>query len=219
MKPLTEKQKLVLDFIEREIRIKQQPPTIKEIARQVGSENSRSGFTHLEALIKKGFVDRSPGQARSVRLTGTALSLYASDSPRPFLNVPLLGSIRAGYPTETESDGTECIAVPSSLFGITPDYALVVRGESMTGAGILDGDMAFVSKSGPFNPGEIVVAQLQGETTLKFLVRDKGRLLLRAAHPEYPDREIPRTDSTAVIQGKMVGLLRNFRPAGSRSRN
>jgi repressor LexA len=215
MKPLTEKQKIVLDFIEREIRINQQPPTIKEIARHIGSENTRSGLTHIEALIKKGYIERSPGQARSVRLTGASLALYASDSNRMFREIPLLGRIRAGFPTETESEGKETVPVPPSLFSAQPDYALVVKGESMAGAGILDGDMAFVQKSGPFASGEIVVAQLTGETTLKYLLKEKGRILLRAAHPDFPDREIPKSDSHEIIQGRMVGLLRNYRQSPS----
>jgi len=215
MKPMTEKQKSVLDFIEREIRVNQQPPTIKEIARHIGSENTRSGLTHIEALIKKGYIERSLGQARSVRLTGAALSLYGSDSSRSFREIPLLGSIRAGVPTETESEGKETVPVPPSLFASPPDYALIVKGDSMTGAGIFDGDMAFVQKAGPFNSGEIVIAQIQGEMTLKYLVREKGKILLRAANPDYPDREIQKNESHAVIQGRMMGLLRTFRQGGS----
>jgi repressor LexA len=215
MKPLTDKQKLVLDFIEREIRINQQPPTIKEIARHIGSENTRSGLTHIEALIKKGYIERSLGQARSVRLTGASLALYASDTSRTFREVPLLGRIRAGVPTETESEGRETVPVPSSIFPIPPDYALIVRGDSMTGAGILDGDMAFVQKSGPFSSGEIVVAQIVGEMTLKYLVKEKGRIFLRSAHPDFPDREIPKSDSHEIIQGRMVGLLRRYRQSPS----
>ena len=206
MRSLTEKQRSVLDFIEREIRLKRQPPTIKEVARHIGSENTRSGLTHLEALIRKGYLERNPGQARSIRLTGAALTLYndPSDLKR---EIPF-------FPGWHQSSGSPAfLPVPPVYFTQPPDFALKVGpGRSLPEAGIQEGDILFIQKTLSRGREEIVIFRdpVTGELLPGSLIRGKERYLLRSSIAGFPEREIRKSDISVLVQGRVVAIFRSL---------
>ncbi len=206
MRSLTEKQRSVLDFIEKEIRLKRQPPTIQEVARHIGSENTRSGLTHLEALIRKGYLERSPGQARSIRLTGAALTLFdnPADGQR---EIPCL----AGWPQSGEAPGS--LPVPPVYFTDPPDYALKVGpGRSLPEAGIQEGDILFIQKTPARGREGIVIFRdpATGELLPGCLVRRKDRFLLRSPTSDPMEQEIRKSDIPSLVQGRVVALFRSI---------
>ncbi|MCL4486138.1 MAG: hypothetical protein M1537_07425 [Nitrospirae bacterium] len=207
MRSLTDKQKSVLDFIEGEIRTKRQPPTIKEIARHIGSENTRSGLTHLEALIRKGFLERSPGQARSIRLTGAALALY-QESRETVRDIPYVTS----HTVSEESPRT--LSVTSALFDHPPDFALEVgSGQSFPEAEIREGDILFAQKVPVREREEIVVVRdrASGKLLPGRLVRKKDHFLLHSAPTGSPEQNLRKPDLPSLIQGRVVALFRTIR--------
>lgn len=204
MRSLTEKQRSVLDFIEKEIRLKKQPPTIKEVARHIGSENTRSGLTHLEALIRKGYLERSPGQARSIRLTGAALTLFhdPADGQR---EIPCF----AGWPPS--GGAPDFLPVSPVYFTDPPDYALKVgAGRSLPEAGIQEGDILFVQKTPARGREGIIIFRdpSTGELLPGFLARRKDRFLLRSPTSETVEQEVRKSDIPSLVQGRVVALFR-----------
>ncbi|MHB1562924.1 MAG: transcriptional repressor LexA [Leptospirillum sp.] len=216
-KPLTERQEEVLRFILSWMRENSSPPTITEIANHLGIPYPKSAGTHLEALEKKGYIQKIPGKARGIRLTPKASSFQDEYASPEWLTVPRIGRIRAGVATGSDllSDGK--ITIPASFLSEKPDYVLSVIGDSMTGVGIHEGDLAFIKKCETVSNGDIIVAQIQGEMTLKTYIHDKGRLILRAANPAYPDRIVLPEDESGLVQGRMIGLFRSIVRTGGRS--
>ena len=193
------------------------PPTLSEVAQFLGVPYTKSAATHLDALEKKGYIQRSPGKARGILLTPLGESYQMDRLIENILEIPIVGRIRAGRLTGSEivPDGT--LAVPLSLFSEKPDFALQIRGDSMNGAGILDGDMAFIRKTREARNGDLIVAHIQGEMTLKQLIVEKRQMILRAANPLYADIRVSPDDESALVQGKMIGLFRDQRTNGGRN--
>ncbi len=210
VKPLTERQEQVLRFILSWIRENSSPPTITEIANHLGIPYPKSAGTHLDALEKKGYIQRIPGKARGIRLLAKASEYNDAQVSAEWLTIPRIGRIRAGLATGSDSLAEGQITIPASFLQETPDFVLSVAGDSMIGAGIMDGDLAFIKKGSHVSNGDIIVAQIQGEMTLKSYVHQHGRILLRAANPDYPDRVILPEDEPNLVQGKMIGLFRTM---------
>ncbi len=208
-KALTSRQREVFEFILQWMRETRLPPTLSEVAQFLGVPYPKSAATHLVALEKKGFIQRSPGKARGILLTPLGESYQMDRLVENILEIPIVGRIRAGRLTGSEivPDGT--LAVPQSLFSEKPDFALQIRGDSMNGAGILDGDMAFIRKTREAHNGDLIVAHIQGEMTLKQFVVDRKQLILRAANPLYADIRVSPEDEGDLVQGKMIGLFRD----------
>lgn len=208
-KPLTTRQRDVFDFIVRWIRETRFPPTLSEVAQFLGVPYPKSASAHLDALEKKGYIQRFPGKARGIQLTPLGESFRQDLVSEDMLVLPIIGRIRAGRPTDNQmvSDGT--LSVPRILFTEKPDFILKVQGDSMTGAGILEGDFAFIRKTRDVRSGDLVVAQMQGEITLKQFLVQKNRIVLRAANPRYPDRVVSPEEEADLIQGRLVGLYRD----------
>ncbi|BAM07366.1 transcriptional repressor LexA [Leptospirillum ferrooxidans] len=217
VKPLTERQEEVLRFILSWMQANSSPPTITEIANHLGIPYPKSAGTHLEALEKKGYIQRIPGKARGIRLTAKSSSFQDETISSEWLTVPRVGRVRAGVATGSDhlSDGQ--ITIPSSFLSERPDFVLTVIGDSMIGAGIYDGDLAFIKKGGNVSNGDIIVAQIQGEMTLKTYLHHNGRLLLRAANPSYPDRIILPDDEADLVQGRLIGIFRSLSRNGGRN--
>jgi repressor LexA len=202
MNDLTERQSAVLEFLRDFMAEHGHAPTEREI--QSGMEFSSQSVSrhYLAALEKKGAVIRHAGKARGLVLPG-ALAVAS----RPMLAIPLLGSIPAGFPVEGEQQSGACIMVDADTLHLPRNartFALQVRGDSMTGVAILDGDTVVMEFRDPKH-GDIVAALIDGETTLKRYVIRKGRPWLRAENPKYADL-IPARE--LVVQGVMVALLR-----------
>ena len=216
-KALTSRQREVFEFILKWMRETRLPPTLSEVAQFLGVPYPKSAATHLDALEKKGFIQRSPGKARGILLTPLGESYQMDRLVENIVEIPIVGRIRAGRLTGSEivPDGT--LAVPLSLFSEKPDFVLQIRGDSMNGAGILDGDMAFIRKTREARSGDLIVAHIQGEMTLKQLIVEKRQIILRAANPLYADIRVSPDDEAALVQGKMIGLFRDQRTNGGRN--
>lgn len=202
MKDLTEKQQLVFQFIVDSVREKGFPPTIREIGDQFGI-TAKGAYDHLKAVEKKGYIRTSKNQSRAIELLkgsgGDALVVRAS-------GIPLLGQVAAGTPILAEENIEEYIAVPDDLATKPDTFALRVRGDSMVDAGISDGDIAIVQKKETARNGEIVVAMIEGEATLKVFFRETDHIRLE---PRNPKLKAIRTKKASII-GKLIGLYRIY---------
>lgn len=203
---LTEKQAAVLEFLQRRLDRGEPPPTNQEICDEFGWGSTRSARDHLRALARKRYVELSRWRGhRGIRLI----------SPEaPVTRVPLLGRIVAGTPVVAEENVEARVPVPSRWAGGGGSFALRVSGDSMQGAGILDGDLVVVRNDVAAQDGDIVVATLEGETTLKRIrLRGRGATLV-AENRRY--RRIPVRTESAAIQGVVVALLRAYPAATAR---
>lgn len=198
---LTERQRQVLEFIHAHHRQHGVSPSIREIQAHFGLASPFGIQRHLDALTEKGALTRLDGKARGI--------LPASHANRGALaDIPLFGSIPAGYGVETQvTEPDSYVSVDTVSLGVRPNtklFALKVRGDSMVNASILDGDTVFLTPREP-RQQDIVAALIDGESTLKRFLVQRGRAFLRAENPRYPDL-LPAHELT--IQGVMVGLLR-----------
>lgn len=190
---LTPRQREILDFIRNSLDVLGAPPTRAEIANAFGFASANAAEEHLKALAKKGNIILEPGSARGIRLVEQ-------------LGLPLIGSVAAGSPILAVENQRSRVQMDAALFSPRADYLLQVRGNSMSGVGILDGDLLAVHKTSEARDGQIVVARLADEVTVKRLSRRGGKIELLAENPDYP--AIP-VDDTLVIEGLAVGLIRN----------
>lgn len=175
---LTPAQQRVLDFVGSRSAKGENAPTYREICKTLGYRSPKAAADHVAALERKGYVIRERGQARGIKLTSKSSG------------VPLLGRISAGYPTDAPSEIETRIPIDPTAFGIrdrSKAFALRVRGDSMNGRQIFDGDIVLVEQEQSPRNGEIVAAIIDNESTLKTLVLRNGKTWLRAENPLYPD--------------------------------
>jgi len=196
---LTPRQQEVLDFIRNTLEALGAPPTRAEIARAFGFASANAAEEHLRALAKKGAIAMAPGAARGIRLAGQFAQLGLP-------GLPLIGSVAAGSPLLAVENLLGRVQLASDLFAPRADYLLKVRGNSMTGVGILDGDLLAVHKTMEARSGQIVVARLGDEVTVKRLKRKGGRIELVAENPDYASIVV---NGPFAIEGVAVGLIRN----------
>lgn len=202
---LTSKQQAVFDYVQAHHRQHGHHPSLREIQAHFGFASPFAATRHLQALQKKGVLERVAGKARAFIEPGR--------KPRePVVEIPLYGVIPAGSPTAAEQQPDSYITIAPTFLASHRSarstaqlFALRVRGDSMTGASILDGDIVFLLPREP-HPRDIVAALIDGESTLKRFLVQRGRPFLRAENPRYPDL-LPAAE--LVIQGVMVGLLRS----------
>jgi len=214
---LTARQAEILQLIQATVDQTGFPPTRAEIAKSLGFKSANAAEDHLRALEKKGYIVLTPGASRGIRLTHAAdtslgntlknaasrLSEQLSDA----LTLPVVGRVAAGSPILATQNVAREIAVGTALFDRAPDFLLEVRGQSMRDVGILDGDLLAVKKTQDARSGQIVVARIDEEVTVKRLLIEKDRVLLL---PENADFEpIVVTDGERLsIEGIAVGLIR-----------
>jgi repressor LexA len=194
---LAPKQAEVLAYIESEISRQGRPPTYRDIARHCGYDAVGTVQDHVRALIRKGFLQKEPGVARGIRLAHRTESI----------DVPILGAVPAGRPIEAIESGLGFISIPARWRGEL--YALRVTGESMIEAGIHDGDFVVVHKQTSASNGDIIVAMINGEATVKYLEKKQGRVRLLPANPRFSPIDVP-AESENVIQGKVVSVQRYY---------
>jgi repressor LexA len=203
MNTLTRAQQRVLDFIQAEARASRPVPTLREIAAQFGFRSHRAAACHLDAIKRKGFLASDPGKARSLRLTSPLAKLRSR-----VLDIPLFGSIPAGFAQNREQAVEGCVSVDIESLGFKParnTFALRVAGDSMIGRHILNGDIVVLEHGPEPRPGDIVAALIDGESTLKTFLRKNGKPYLKAENPKYPDL-IPAQE--LMIQGIVRTLIR-----------
>ncbi len=190
---LTPRQQEILDFIRSTIEVLGAPPTRAEICNAFGFASPNAAEDHLKVLAKKGAIVMEPGSARGIRLVEQ-------------LGLPLIGSVAAGSPLLAVENQLGRVQLGVQLFSPRADYLLKVRGNSMTHAGILDGDLLAVHKTGEARNGQIVVARLGEEVTVKRFKKTRNRIELIAENPDYENIVV---DGPLEIEGIAVGLIRN----------
>jgi repressor LexA len=201
--PLTPRQRRILDFIAETVRTRGYPPTVREIGEAVGLTSSSSVHAQLATLERRGHLRKDPTKPRAMTL---------SDSPKAQgVVVPLVGQIAAGEPILAEQNVEDHLVVPMGFAGDAEHFALTVRGDSMIGAGILDGDVVIVRSGSTADDGDVVAALLPGpaedEATVKRLKRARGRVLLV---PENDALEPFEMDPQGQILGTVVAVLRRL---------
>jgi len=212
---LTERQQQILELIRSEITRTGFPPTRAEIARALGFKSANAAEDHLKALAKKGAIELTAGASRGIRLVDTDSSpgvtagiLEHASAALSQLLVPLVGRVAAGSPILAAEHVEREIGIEPALFTQTPDYLLRVRGLSMRDAGILDGDLLAVKKSPDARNGQIVVARLGDEVTVKRFSRNGKSIQLLPENPDFQPIEVSVEDDFS-LEGIAVGLIRD----------
>jgi repressor LexA len=203
---MTKRQQEIFDFIRKHSAKHGYPPTVRDIGKAVGLASSSTVHAHLANLEKLGLLRRDPSKPRAIELLDRAVG-GAVDSVRSFVSgggLPLVGSVAAGQPVLAEENIEEYVPVPEMAGGEDGGYVLRIRGESMKDAGILDGDLVVVRPQDTASNGDIVVALLGEEATVKRFFREPDHIRLQ---PENDAMEPIRSREVEVL-GRVVGLLR-----------
>jgi repressor LexA len=197
MSTLTARQQQVLDVVRRHIDETGYPPTRADIARTLGFRSANAAEEHLKALARKGAIEMIAGASRGIRLPEQR-------------GIPLVGRVAAGSPVLATEHIEDYCELSADLFRPAADFLLRVQGDSMIGAGILDGDLLAVHSTPLARDGDIVVARIEDEVTVKRLRRGASRssLLLLAENPDYEPIRVDLKSQDFVIEGLSVGVLR-----------
>lgn len=202
MDALTERQQRVLDFIREFLAAEGMPPTRAEIAAALGFRSANAAEEHLRALKRKGAIEMLPGSSRGIRLRAGAPGTDGA-------LLPLIGRVAAGQPILAEAHVEATYRIDRGLFKPRADYLLRVRGESMRDAGILDGDLLVVHHTPDARNGQVVVARLSDEVTVKRFRRRGNQVQLLAENPAFEPIVLDLSRDPFSIEGIGVGVLRN----------
>ncbi len=216
---LTARQEQILGLIRDAIENTGFPPTRAEIATELGFRSANAAEEHLQALARKGAIEISPGTSRGIRLLdrpadGINLRRFGAQQmmlPHPDLmqfSLPLIGRVAAGSPILAQEHISATYQVDPSLFTAKPDYLLKVRGMSMRDAGIMDGDLLAVKKTDTARDGQIVVARLDDEVTVKRFRKVGSVIELLPENPEFKTIRVEPGQHEFALEGLAVGLLR-----------
>ena len=200
MKVPTKRQNEVLDFIKSYIDEHKYPPTIRETAAHFGI-SVKGAYDHVKALEKKGVISCDTNRSRAIEIVEAD-----SSGEDKHVEFPLLGHVAAGMPLFAEENNEGTLSLPVSVVGSGNLFALRVEGDSMTGAGIMDGDIAVFRQQPVAENGQIVVAMVDEAVTLKRFYKEKNRIRLQAENPTYP----PIYTVNTKILGRMVALIRSY---------
>ena len=208
MTQLTARQNQVLEFIRNHIESNQVPPTRAEIARGLGFRSPNAAEEHLKALARKGAIVMVPGASRGIRVVEAEAHTTDMVSAAPAANdaLPIIGRVAAGSPT-LAAEHVEGHCSAAQLFQPRADFLLRVQGLSMKDMGIVDDDLVAVSRTQQVRNGDVVVARVNGEVTLKRFFRETDHIRLVAENDDFSDIIVTAADDFA-IEGKYVGMLR-----------
>lgn len=209
---LTDTQQAILDLIAERIEAEGVPPSQTEIARAFGFKGVRSAQYHLDALEAAGAIERVPGRARGIRVVRPPAGTDAAVPALPgaddqILRLPVLGRVAAGLPIGADIGSDDFVVLDKVFFSPAPDYLLKVQGDSMIDEGIFDGDLIGVHRTRDARSGQIVVARIDEEITVKLLKIAKDRIRLLPRNPDYAPIEV-LPDQDFSIEGLYCGLLR-----------
>lgn len=198
---LSQGQREVIKYIREHVLKKGYPPTVREVAGRFGYKSPLSAKQHIDALVRKGYLRKTPKMSRGLEVVGLR--------PYETVQIPLIGRIRAGEPLLAVENIEEHVSLDGALFRTDGGFGLRVVGESMKGAGVLEGDIVIVNPGVEPLQGDIVVALIGDEATVKRFYMKGGRIRLQ---PEHPDMSpvILNPEEVRII-GKVVGLLRRFK--------
>ena len=206
---LTARQQQILELIQQAIAQTGAPPTRAEIAAELGFRSANAAEEHLQALARKGVIELVSGTSRGIRLRQPVQQPRQSTLEAfSQLALPLIGRVAAGSPVLAQEHVDQTYTVEGSLFAHKPDYLLKVRGMSMRDIGILDGDLLAVQSTQNVRNGQIVVARVGDEVTVKRYQRLSDHIELHAENPDYPTIVVQPGEPFA-IEGLAVGLIRN----------
>ncbi len=201
------RQKKVLEYILSTVEERGYPPSVREIADAVGLASPSTVHAHLEALQRKGYIRKDATKPRAIEIS-YAPGVGPAASRAGVRHIPLVGRIAAGSPTQALETIEDVLPLPAAIVGDGEFFMLRVKGESMIDAGIHDGDYVVIRKQSDATPGSIVAALLDDEATIKTLVRQGGRTILKAENPAFSPIEV--TEENSRILGKVVALLRSL---------
>jgi len=214
---LTARQQQILTLVQHAIERTGAPPTRAEIAAELGFKSANAAEEHLQALARKGVIELVGGTSRGIRLRSDTLRALHETRSRQFnlplaglqqLTLPLVGRVAAGSPILAQEHVDQTYTVESSMFKHQPDFLLRVRGMSMRDAGILDGDLLAVQKAAEARNGQIVVARLGDDVTVKRLQRSAKGIELLAENPDFKTIVVGPEEPFA-LEGIAVGLIRH----------
>lgn len=194
MEKLTEVQQKILQFLTQRISRGQGVPSVREICNAVGLKSTSSVHAQLSMLERKGYIRRVPFKSRSIEVVGVSNSIH---------QVPLVGKVRAGKPNLAQEEWIGFFPLPE-IFKGTDCFVLNVRGDSMIEAGIQEGDYVIVRRQAHAENGDIVVALIDDEATIKRFKKTQDKIVLEAANPKYP----PIITQDVLVLGKVIGLFR-----------
>jgi repressor LexA len=200
MEPLTVRQQQVLDFISSCLDINACPPTLREISGHINTKGTVTAIRHLDELERKGYITRRAGSSRSITVMGRGGTIA----------VPVIGRIKAGLPSLAYEDTQGYISLDMNWVHDKGCFFLRVEGDSMIDAHILDGDLVLIRPQRTADNGEIVVAMIDGEATLKRLFRDDSHIRLQPENKSMEPIIIKAGDAETVIIGKLLKTIRNY---------
>ncbi|ABK36241.1 TPA: repressor LexA [Aeromonas hydrophila] len=203
MKPLTPRQAEVLELIKANMNETGMPPTRAEIAQKLGFKSANAAEEHLKALAKKGVIEIMPGTSRGIRL------LLEEEEPLEESGLPLIGKVAAGEPILAQEHIESHYQVDPALFHPRADFLLRVQGMSMKNIGILDGDLLAVHKTQEVRNGQVVVARLDEDVTVKRFQRKGSQVWLLPENEELSPIEVDLSCQQLTIEGLAVGVIRN----------
>jgi repressor LexA len=206
MDTLTDRQAEILRLVRELTEVSGYPPTRAEIAERMGFRSVNSAEQHLRALEKKGAIEITSGSSRGIRVKDAPRSSARLDR---LLELPVIGRVAAGSPMLAEEHLQGRFQVDPNLFTPRADYLLRVRGMSMRDAGILEGDLLAVHKTGEARSGQIVVARLADEVTVKRFRRRGSVVQLEPENPDFEPIEVDLRSESLTIEGIAVGVIRN----------
>lgn len=204
MRPLTERQQQIYDLIKENIQTTGMPPTRAEIAQKLGFRSANAAEEHLKALAKKGAIEMIAGSSRGIRLL-----LEQPDDASDFEGIPLVGKVAAGSPILAQEHIESHYQMSPALFKPQADFLLRVEGMSMKDIGILDGDLLAVHKTQDVKNGQVVVARIDDEVTVKRLSQKGRHVKLLAENPEFAPIDVDLEQQNFAIEGIAVGIIRN----------
>lgn len=197
MEKLTARQQQVLDLIRSAIEATGLPPTRAEIAEELGFRSPNAAEEHLKALARKGAIEMMPGASRGIRIVG-------EENP----GLPVIGRVAAGEPILAEEHIEEYCEIPPSFFKPEADFLLEVHGDSMKKIGIFDGDYIAVHKTESARNGQVVVARVENEVTVKRYQKSRSQVLLFPENDDYEPIEVDLKHQEFAIEGLYVGVIR-----------
>jgi repressor LexA len=203
MEQLTKRQQQVVNFISKFNHENGSAPSFQDIADHFGFKSPNAVAEHVRLLRQKGALTSEPGRSRSLRIVSPL-----DDLRRPVVDIPVYGSIPAGFADDRRQEAKGCVSIDVQTLGIKPTprtFALEVRGDSMIGKCIMNGDLVVLEHGKTPRNGDVVAALIDNESTLKTFITERGKPFLRAENPKYRDL-IPAGE--LVIQGVMVALIR-----------
>jgi repressor LexA len=215
---LTARQQQILDLVQSAIERTGAPPTRAEIANELGFKSANAAEEHLQALARKGVIELVGGTSRGIRLKSDTLRALNEARGKQYslplpslsqLSLPLVGRVAAGSPILAQEHVEQTYLLEASMFPRRPDYLLKVKGMSMRDAGIIDGDLLAVQKSREARNGQIVVARLGDEVTVKRFRRTRTTIELLPENPDFQPIIVPFGDVDFQLEGIAVGLVRN----------